>query len=135
MPAPLLLLAVLLVGWAASPCDAQGPYAAPGNNSILLLNSTLNVRHAHVRRKVCAHICEAFLAASSELQDAAFIGHMVYLHPCLVADIIACVRCDAVGRSHIDYHPEISAGVPVGAEQHQLPIKGAMTSGSVLAAV
>jgi hypothetical protein len=52
--AQLLFATVLLAGWAASPCDAQGQYAAPGNNSILLLNSTLNVRHARLRRDVCA---------------------------------------------------------------------------------
>ena len=98
VPAPLLLLAVLLVGWAASPCNAQGPYAAPGNNSILLLNSTLNVRHAHMMRKVNAHMCKASLAAGcEELQDVACCGHMVQLHPCLVADIIACVHCKWAG--------------------------------------
>lgn len=50
----LLFAAVLLAGWAASPCEAQGLAAAQGTNSILLLNSTLNVRHAHMRRDVCA---------------------------------------------------------------------------------
>lgn len=61
---PLLLAAVLLAGWAASPCDAQVSYAAPpGSNSILFLNSTLNVRHAHMRRDMFPHICEIFSAA------------------------------------------------------------------------
>jgi hypothetical protein len=47
--APLLLAAVLLAGWAVQPGSAQ-VMPAPTGNSILFLNTTLNVRRAHPRR-------------------------------------------------------------------------------------
>ena len=51
--APPLLAALLLLGWTASPCDAQTLPAADAK-SIVFLNSTLNVRHAHFRHSACA---------------------------------------------------------------------------------
>jgi hypothetical protein len=68
------------------------------------------------------------------MQDVAVTNRMVRLHPFLMADVMACVRYDAVGRNHIDAYPEIPAGVPVGTEQQQLHIKSALTMGSLLTA-
>ena len=130
MAAPLLLVAVLLAGWAATPCNAQGPYAAPGSNSILFLNSTLNVRHAHLRRDACAYAMT--FPAAVKHRELQIPDTCVNMHAFLNAQVITCVRCNAVGRNHIDAYAEKSAGVPVGVgPEQQLHIKSALMTGGL----